>query len=67
MSIRREHDARRVAKSVRSHEATMAAYKRQINTKFPTPESSVKKKFDEFAVDKYGAFIVPLSANWGLD
>ena len=64
MSIRRELDARRVAKSVRTQEATMAAYKRQINTKFPTPESSVKKKF---AVDKYGAFIVPLSANWGLD
>jgi len=32
MSIRRERDARRVAKSVRTHEETMAAYDRQIHT-----------------------------------
>lgn len=32
MSIRRERDSRRVAKSVRSHQETMAAYDRQIDT-----------------------------------
>jgi hypothetical protein len=32
MKMRRERDAKRVAKSVRSHEATMAAYDRQIHT-----------------------------------
>lgn len=32
MKMRRENDAKRVAKSVRTHEATMAAYDRQITT-----------------------------------
>jgi hypothetical protein len=40
MSIRRERDAKRVVKSVRTHEATMAAYDRQITTPMKYLESN---------------------------